>query len=250
MKTRPLSDNTVFFDELGSTNEEMNRLLLREDHPEGFVIRTGFQSAGKGHQDNKWSSQPGMNLLFSILLEPGFLLASEAFQLSRIVSLSLLEVLDRHDIKAQIKWPNDIYTVKGKIAGILIENSITGKKLNRCIAGIGLNVNQTEFDDWIPSPTSMKIEAGCHFDMNELLSDFRGSLGRWYDRLASGAPEEIDKEYLENLYLFGVESSYRSGSETFVGRISNVLASGELVISRKDGSESTYGFKEIEYISG
>jgi len=105
---RKLSRITRKYRETGSTNEEMNRLLEGEILEEGTIVNAEYQTSGKGHQGNSWSSQKGKNLLFSILLKPEFLSLEKTFHLSRIISLSVIDVLDKQGIKAEIKWPNDI----------------------------------------------------------------------------------------------------------------------------------------------
>jgi BirA family biotin operon repressor/biotin-[acetyl-CoA-carboxylase] ligase len=245
---RKLSRNTREYGQLGSTSEEMHRILEIEDLEEGSVIRADYQSAGKGYQGNTWSSEPGMNLLLSILLKPRSLPVEQAFHLSRIVSLSLVELLEKHEINALIKWPNDIVTGSGKISGILIENSITGDRINHSVIGIGLNVNQDVFDDSIPSPSSMFLEKGCHFDMILLLEEFRSLLERWYGLLISGGTEGIMQSYTGRLYRFGIPSRFSGERGVFSGRICGVLPAGELEVSTEGGDLLRFGFKEIEYL--
>src|SRR5690606_20336083 len=114
-----------------------------------------------------WLSQKGMNLTFSILLRPDFLEPKKQFLLTMAISLAIAEALQNilggiHHV--QVKWPNDIYVDGEKIAGILIENSIRGKHWNHAVVGIGLNVNQEQFQEvglkrngQVGSPTSLKL---------------------------------------------------------------------------------------------
>ena len=112
--------------------------------------------------------QQGENLLMSMLLYPAFLSASRQFHLSRVVSLALCDVLGTLDIESRIKWPNDILSSKGKIAGILIEHSITAGKISHSIAGIGLNLNQAEFPDFPVPASSVRLESGKLNDVGEV----------------------------------------------------------------------------------
>ncbi len=248
MTIRRLSRDTREYSEIGSTNEEMNRLLGEENLEEGHVIRAEFQLSGKGHQGNTWQAEPEMNLLFSLLLKPDTLKAESAFHLSRIVSLSLVEVLDKQEIKASIKWPNDILIGSSKICGILIENSLIGDKLSSSIIGIGLNVNQEVFDSAIPDPTSMFLEKGCHFDIKNLLEEFRAALESWYQSLLTGNEQYIMKSYLERLYRVDTLASYKEGNRHFKARIKGVPPTGELELLEEDGTLRRFGFKEVEYL--
>lgn len=248
MNIRKLSDEIRDYEEIDSTNEEMNRLIMREDLAEGTIVRASYQSAGKGHAGNSWQSEKGQNLLFSMLLKPGFLSPESAFHLSRITSLSLYEIIVNQCDNVQIKWPNDLLVGDRKIAGILIENTIFHHAISHSILGIGINVNQTTFDASIPATTSLKIEKGCHIDMDSLLADFRNSMARWYHTLIAGHEGVIMESYHQRLYRRGVRAYYRSAAGRFAAVIRDVLPTGELVLESGNGDMLTFGFKEVDYI--
>lgn len=149
--------------ETTSTND-----LAREEHyGHGDVICAERQTAGRGQRGHTWTSPEGVNLLFSVVLCPTFLPAGEQFLLSQAVALALVDTLGTCGIDARIKWTNDIYAGDRKLVGILIEHHLAGGRLARTVAGIGINVNQTEFDPALPNPTSMALEAGHTFDRRE-----------------------------------------------------------------------------------
>ena len=248
MIIRKLSMDVRDHDEIDSTNEEMNRLIKTEDLAEGTVIRSAYQHAGRGHAGNSWQGERGQNLLFSMLLKPDFLSPGEAFHLSRITSLSLYEIIDKQCDGVKIKWPNDMFVGGRKMAGILIENIMVGRSISHSILGIGLNVNQTFFDPSIPAPTSLKIEKGCHIDINDLLTAFRVSLERWYQALVSGQEELIMESYKRRLYRLGEPAYYRSAMGDFIASIRDVYPSGELVLESGKGDILTFGFKEVIYL--
>ena len=136
---------SMYLRETRSTNLVLKEMLREYELPEGFVLRTDFQSAGKGQPGNSWEAEKGKNLLFSVLLYPHHIAITEQFILSQLVSVAILRTLNSFCTGFSIKWPNDIYFGDKKIAGILIENSLQGTKLNTSIVGIGLNVNQKIF---------------------------------------------------------------------------------------------------------
>jgi len=248
MSIRKLSNEIRNYEEIASTNDEMNRLVKSNDLVEGSIIRTDYQHAGKGHAGNSWLSERGMNLLFSILLKPDFLTPEKAFHISRITSLSLHEIIDNQCDEVMIKWPNDLLVRDQKIAGILIENMIVGHTISHSIIGIGLNINQTVFDPGIPAPTSLKAEKGCHIDMDPLLTAFRSSLERWYNTLIVGHEKKIMESYNQRLYQMGVTAYYQSAAGRFTAIIRDVLTSGELVMESGKGDILTFGFKEVEFM--
>ena len=173
-----------------------NDLLRDEKYREGDVVWADFQTAGRGQRGHKWSSDAGENLLFSVALEPAFLPVTEQFLLSETVALSLSDLLADYGIATKIKWTNDIYVGDRKIVGILIEHIYSGAKLTRTIVGIGLNVNQCEFDPSLPNPTSMALQTGKRYDLREVLEHFVARLMYNYEQLRQGAGQRIQSRYI------------------------------------------------------
>ncbi|HZX59878.1 MAG TPA: biotin--[acetyl-CoA-carboxylase] ligase, partial [Mucilaginibacter sp.] len=114
--------------------------------PDGTVIMADDQHAGRGQQNNRWHSEPGKNLTFSLLLRPSFLSVTRQFDLTRAVSMGIIEALRPFlGEKLKIKWPNDIYYEDRKMGGILIENTLQSNQIKNSVIGIGLNINQEAF---------------------------------------------------------------------------------------------------------
>ena len=161
------------FKTLDSTSSYLQNLLNDGKDINDNIVVTEFQTSGKGQGRNVWESENGKNLLFSIGLDMSFLRAENQFVLTQMVSVSMINVLKNYlpEESLFIKWPNDIYFKDSKIAGILIKNEIKGMMLGTSIIGIGLNVNQTTFDDNLPNPISMKMITGKDYDLEEILLD-------------------------------------------------------------------------------
>lgn len=147
----------MWFDTLDSTNDEARRRMNDIDNLS--VLSAENQTAGRGQRGNTWKSSAGENLMFSVVLKfrEQSLQAYDQFAVSEIAALSVVDFLSEYGIVAQIKWPNDIYAGTRKICGILVENAVRGEWLASSIVGIGLNVNQRNFDVSLPNPTSMVL---------------------------------------------------------------------------------------------
>lgn len=234
----------TFLDETTSTNDVARNPLYRH----GDIVSAEFQTAGRGQKGHKWSSRRSENIMFSVVLEPTWLPVVEQFLLSEAVALALVDTLAAYGIAAMVKWTNDIYVGDRKITGVLIEHDLAGDRLARTIAGIGINVNQREFDPSLPNPTSMALETGREFDRREVLYTYRDALMRRIEQAENGDREALQREYCEKLYRRGEEHAFRlpSGKE-IRGTIRSVRPSGELMVEC-GGEVRGYLFKEIEFI--
>lgn len=231
------------FDQLSSTNDTAREAK----YTHGDAVIATRQSAGRGQRGNVWSSEAGLNLTFSLVLEPIFLPAFHQFALLEVVALGVADAVRELGLEPLIKWTNDIYIGDYKIAGLLIENDVCGENLARSIVGIGLNVNQLSFDPSLPNPTSLALETGFKQDLNEVFATVYRSIGARYDELEAGGAS-IHSQYSQLLYKKNVPHHYSLPSgEKFVGTIRDVSPMGELSVEHPDGTVGKYLFKEIEF---
>jgi birA, biotin-[acetyl-CoA-carboxylase] ligase region len=233
---------------LPSTNSYLMEWMEKELLPEGTVVCTDNQTAGKGQRNNVWESQPGKNLTFSVLLYPQFLPLNRFFLLSEIISLGIKDTLDIYTDDISIKWPNDIYYQNKKICGILIENEVTGQCYSQSIVGIGLNVNQDVFFSDAPNPVSLKQITGKEFDLDALLQEILANCFLWYERLREGQAREIEEAYFNALYRNKGFHSYKDQSGVFEARIEKVGSDGFLCLHTDKGDSRKYAFKEVEFL--
>ena len=236
------------YDTLESTNRTA-KLLALEGAVHGTLVLAGGQTAGRGQRGHSWTSPEGENLTFTLVLEPVFLPVGEQFLLSEAVTLALTDTFAAFGIDARIKWTNDIYVGDKKLVGILIEHSYSGPTLARTIAGIGINVNQTEFDPALPNPVSMAMVAGRTFDRGEVLEAFRRHIGIRYAQLELDERETLQRDYRERMYRLGERHTFRypDGTPTEAS-IEGVRPTGELLLRHADGTLREYLFKEIEFV--
>ena len=228
-----------------STNDDAHD--SRYDHFD--VIWAEHQSKGRGQRGHSWHSTEGENLTFSVVLKPSFLPIIEQFLLSEVVALALVATFKAFGIECRIKWTNDIYAGDKKITGVLIEHSLSGDKIARTIAGIGININQTTFPDDLPNPTSMAVEQGRTFDRREVLDRYLMELEGFYSMLERGEKQAIEELYRNTMYHLDEPHTYAYPSgERFTATIRGVRPSGELRLEHTDGTIAEYAFKEVEFV--
>lgn len=215
-----------------STNTLLRELIAKGNPPE--FIYAGYQTAGRGQTGNSWESEEGKNLLCSILLPPD----KNLHFLNIAVSVAVRRVIGE---EFTIKWPNDIYYGDKKVAGILVENAIVGSEVKYSIAGIGLNVNQTEFQSDAPNPISLKQIYGTDFVVDELMENLYAEVQRTLE-------EDIWAEYKAHLYRREGYWPFADRNGSFEAHIEDVLSTGEIVLRDKKGQVHQYGFKQIKYI--
>ncbi len=241
--------NVQYFESLPSTNLQAVRDIQEGTAHNGKVIWTGDQTQGKGNGTNQWESEKAKNLTFSLLVEPHFLKPAEQFVITQLISIALYKTLS-HILSSEklfIKWPNDVYYDKKKIAGVLIQNYVKGQEINFAVIGVGLNVNQKIFLSDAPNPASIIHFAGKEMDIRPLLDEILKNFGSFYDALDN--PEkrvELHEKYLEHLYLRNKWANFTDESGTFSGKITGINDYGQLHIEDKEGNHRTYGFKEIK----
>lgn len=231
--------------ETHSTNNYLRELLAKGALPEGSVVIADYQTAGKGQVGNSWESEAGKNLMFSLLLYPGFIPANRQFLISQIASLSVKETLDAYVGGVTVKWPNDIYWEDRKICGMLIENDLSGQHLYSSIIGIGININQEKFRSNAPNPVSLIRITGKSYDRDEVLIRFLRIFFRYYCLLAEEKEEEIRAAYMAALYRADGYHPYADEHGRFQARIHAIEPTGHLILQLPDGECRRYAFKEV-----
>jgi BirA family biotin operon repressor/biotin-[acetyl-CoA-carboxylase] ligase len=243
-----IGSKLILYRNIESTNDLAYGLVKSESVPEGTIIYTNYQSAGRGQNGNRWESEDGRNLLFSVVLFPVMVNPEDQFIISMFISLGICDFLKTVIPECKIKWPNDIYAGDDKIAGILIESSITGESINSSIAGIGLNINQDHFPGNIPNPVSLKMLTGKEYDTDLCLKTLAGFLDKRYKQIISDERNGIRDEYISSLYRLNEWHNYNTRNGLFSGKIISVTDTGCLQIEEKEGKIREFSFKEIDFI--
>ncbi len=250
--------NTLFigkvlleYERLDSTNLEAERLLQRQRPVEGTILLAHEQYAGRGQMGNPWLTQAGMNLTFSLILTPTFLsFPAEHFLLNEAIVLGIRDALEEMGIgDVKVKWPNDVMVDDEKIAGILIQNTISGKGIRHSIVGVGLNVNQEEFPEGASKATSVKKKLDKEIHLEEILNLLSQRIEYYYLKLKRGDIPFLEREYHESLYKKGELSLYeRADKSQFIGRIRGVKRMGFLQVENEKQELESFQFKEIKFL--
>ena len=184
--------NYIKFDTITSTNDFIKRYGKITILPDFFYITTDYQTKGRGQRVNIWQSECCKNILISFWLRPTIAIQNQHL-LSAITALSIVKVLQKFNIPdVKIKLPNDILSGNKKIAGILIENSIKKNTWQNSVIGIGLNVNQTNFEH-LPDATSMKKITKQDYNRQEIIYLLQNELKNYYIKPSHKIMREFER---------------------------------------------------------
>jgi len=238
------------FDEINSTNVYLYDKISEKNDISDTVVVAAHQTAGRGMDKNRWESEAGKNLLFSIALNVNFLEAENQFKISQAVSVAIVETLSQFVDNQQlyIKWPNDIYFGDKKLAGMLIQNTIEGRMMGVSIIGIGLNVNQIEFSSDIPNPISLKQISGEDFDLENLLNLLIKNIKSSVEGLRIKENQiAINEKYISKAYRYRQWADYVYKNKVKSMIINGFDCYGRLILEDKSGDEIICDVKELQF---
>jgi BirA family transcriptional regulator, biotin operon repressor / biotin---[acetyl-CoA-carboxylase] ligase len=245
MNTELVGIKIIQLTETASTNNALKKLLNQEVVPEGLVLCTDYQTLGRGQFGNTWESARGKNLLFSTIFYPKFLKLSESYRLTMSVCLGICDFLETLDLNPKIKWPNDVLIDGKKASGTLLESSLNVKQFEHVVVGIGLNVNQQNFQN--DKATSLKLITGLNYQLNVLSKKLYSHLSLRYAQLKSGGAAEQQRTF--NAKLHGQDQRVPIIWETkeYWVYCRGVDPQGNLLVEFNDGSFQLFKHKEITF---
>ena len=238
----------IKLDAIDSTNEFLKGLSNKQEVQNFTVVTAESQLKGKGQMGAKWDSESGKNLIMSVLVADFLSDIEEVFNLNVVVSLTVIQVLESYAIpELSIKWPNDIMSANKKIGGILIENSIKGDGTITSVVGLGLNINQIQFEN-LPRASSLAVICNSNFDKEEILFKIMAKLEEMILLYKENAVS-IWKDYSEKLFRTGIPTAFSDANgKNFMGIIIGVSSIGMLQIQLEDDRVCEYNLKEVQML--
>ncbi len=243
--------NIIKLNAIDSTNSYLKNLANKTVLENYTVVLAKHQTSGRGQFGTKWISSIGKNLTFSLLVNFNDFKIEHQFYLSMVVSLAVLKTVNMNvKIPFTIKWPNDILADKDKIAGILIENILSGNYIKQSVIGIGLNVSQKQFPESIGKATSLRNISGIDFDKDELLKNIVLAIQYYLVYIEKKEFKKLKELYLTSLYKYQKPMMFEDESGIiFLGKIVDIFEDGKLVVELENETTRKFSLKEIKFAS-
>jgi BirA family biotin operon repressor/biotin-[acetyl-CoA-carboxylase] ligase len=238
----------IKLDAIDSTNEFLKGLSAQQDLENFTVVTAENQTKGKGQRGAVWNSEVGKNLIMSVLVRDFLTDINAIFNLNIAFSLAVIAALKKKNIPdLSIKWPNDILSANKKIGGILIENSIKSDAAILSIVGLGLNVNQTNFEG-LPKASSLSIVIGQDLDKEELLSEIMANLEKNVAESLQN-PTNLRQQYVDLIYKKEIPMPFMNqNNKKFMGIIQGISPIGRLLVLLEDDSVVEFDIKEVQML--
>lgn len=256
----PGSIGTPFIElqSVDSTNNYARALIKDNRLPErqgsslhGLTLFAHEQVAGRGQRGRVWTAEKDMNITMSVIIDPRPL--ADPFPLSAAMALAIREFFLVYAIdKVSVKWPNDLYWQDRKAGGILIESGISAASgfsagWDWSIIGIGININQTHFPDYLPNPVSLKQITGSDYKLVPLARELCRFLDLHFRILIEQGPGPVLKAYNEALYKRGQPVRFKKENRGFEAIVKGVDNQGNLLLQH--AIEESFSFGELEWVS-
>ena len=239
-------NNLIELDEVESTNSFLTQLSSEIKLADGTAVIAKHQSAGKGQRGNVWVAQKDQNLTFSIIYFPPNANINKQFLLTQAISLGVYDYLISKCKNVSIKWPNDLHIENKKIGGMLIENSIKAELLSHSIIGIGLNINQENFEGHNNIATSLKLQNNITYNIKDELLILFSCIERRYLQWLNNNFNQLKEQYLNAMYLYKNWHQFTMpNGEKLNGKIIGIEEGGHLIIHDEHDYFHRFDNKEI-----
>ncbi|UGU14969.1 biotin--[acetyl-CoA-carboxylase] ligase [Sinomicrobium kalidii] len=234
---------------IDSTNSYLKELSATGILDDYTIVVARHQTRGRGQMGTSWNSESGKNLTFSVYKKISCIRKEEVFYLSMATSLAIVRALKKFNMpQVKIKWPNDILSANQKICGVLIESIIKKGELDAAVIGMGLNVNQTDFNG-LPNAGSLKRITGITYNLDELMHGIVTELRRYEELIVSRNLISLKSRYESALFRKDKPSTFENGEgELFMGFIRGISETGKLVIQLENEVRKEFDLKEVKLL--
>ena len=227
----------IFLESVDSTND----YLKKNDFKDRTIIYTYNQTKGRGRDQKKWIDFKDQNLAISFLIKPDIIVNNNIWYIAAS-SLALIDIIKKMKISGYwIKWPNDIYIEKSKIAGILAESIWQSNRINKLIIGIGINVNCTSSDLSVlkNDATSFYILSGTKPDLKDFFNKYNKELSKWLTVLLckKNGMIKVKKNWLKYCKILNKEVEWRTRDIKKSGRIVKIEDDGTIILRTEEKDE-------------
>ncbi|MEL4307896.1 biotin--[acetyl-CoA-carboxylase] ligase [Joostella sp. CR20] len=241
--------NLIKLDAIDSTNSFLKSLAMQSELDDYTVVMTEKQLAGRGQMGTHWVSEAGKNLTFSVFKKINYLQKEEQFYLSMAVALAVYDALTYFAIPdLKIKWPNDILSANSKICGILIESVIKERTLSASVIGVGLNLNQTDFQQ-VTNASSLKKITGVFYQKEEVLQKIVEEIQKYEAWVANRKLLQIKENFEQHLFRRDKPSTFKlKNGELIMGFIKGVANNGCLQVLLENEVLKEFDLKELKLL--
>lgn len=242
---KQIGNKIIQLDVVDSTNNFTANLLKAGELAHGTVILADEQTAGRGQRGANWQSEGGSNLIFTVFVEYDNLAVDRQEVINHWISLSIVEFLAQKGISSKIKWPNDILVNDLKIAGILIENQLANEQIKSSIIGIGLNVNQTNFESL--NATSIRLIKEEFSSVKEVALQLISTLNKLLPSISMHQFQLLKENFHQHLWKMNEMVRFTKNGELHSGKVCGTNEQGLLQIEM-NGHLEIFDLKEISFL--
>lgn len=227
------------FDQIDTT-QRIAHELAQQHVPEGTLVMSEEQTAGRGQLGRNWYNPKHVNIAASVILRPE-LPIRDASKLTLMAASAFAKALNARDLDVTIKWPNDLLLNGKKIGGILTEMQTEGDRIQAVILGFGMNVNGDEIPTELAHrATSLYLETGTRYHRSELLAELLEELETEYDRFLDVGFVPVRLNWMKHAAYLN-ESVTLSGSRTSrTGVMRGISDEGALLLEVDGKVEPVY----------
>lgn len=231
---------------IDSTNSElMRRIAAKQTLDSGTVVVAEMQQAGRGRRGRVWQSPFGANLYYSYFwrLDDGL---QAAMGMSIAVGLAVYDTLKAlYQLDIELKWPNDIYLNKEKLAGVLVE--LDGQPQGPCqlVIGIGINLQMpTSYSQQIDQAWTDLSQHSQQIDKNQLVAHLTYHLEQRLAQYSQTGLHDMYQQWNELNAFAGQCVELNTGHRSWRGICEGIDPQGGIRI-RQDGEVKSYYGGEI-----